>query len=385
MSLQSTYNSVKGVIADNLVSMGVNASQSDGLTTLANKILDIEPSIGGLDLDTAISLTTPTSALVGQSVVLKSKLTATYDDETVVDVDLSGVLQNATVKFYDGTTLIGTSTTGLDGVVSINYSYSTVGTHSLKAVFEGTENYDECTSSIVQVTVTAPVVGSIDLVSDKSILSYFDSDTATLTATVYDDSASALPMEDVGVYFKIGEQVIGYDVSDSNGEATCTLNSYGSGDISVTAEVGMIVSETYGIEDCYKYDSNTYTSTTTPNIPISTPNKIQIEFDFTKGANNSGAFTSIGDDTNNCLQVGLLGSGTYGFWLKHNGSNVTQQTLGSLPNGTFTTIVTYDNGSINVKINNQTFTYTYTQPLTKILQYAPWNNGNIKNIKVKAL
>lgn len=147
----------------------------------------------------------------------------------------------------------------------------------------------------------------------------------------------------------------------------------------------MVLQETYELEDCILYDTSTYTNTTSPNIPISTPNKVQVEFDFTKVSSNSGAFVAIGDDTNNCIQAGLLGSGTYGFWLKHNGTNVTQQTSSGLSNGTFHTVVTYDNGSISVVINNVTKTYTYTQPLTKILQYAPWNSGSIKNIKVKAL
>lgn len=42
MSLQETYNSVKSLIADNLTEKGVEANTTDGLTTLANKILDIE-------------------------------------------------------------------------------------------------------------------------------------------------------------------------------------------------------------------------------------------------------------------------------------------------------------------------------------------------------
>lgn len=41
MSLSSTYLSVKELLANNLTSKGVNANKNEGLTTLANKILDI--------------------------------------------------------------------------------------------------------------------------------------------------------------------------------------------------------------------------------------------------------------------------------------------------------------------------------------------------------
>ena len=42
MSLSSTYLNVKNLIATNLTSKGVSASKNDGLTTLANAILDIK-------------------------------------------------------------------------------------------------------------------------------------------------------------------------------------------------------------------------------------------------------------------------------------------------------------------------------------------------------
>ena len=42
MSLQLTYQSRKDLIASNLTSQGVTASGSEGLTRLANKILDID-------------------------------------------------------------------------------------------------------------------------------------------------------------------------------------------------------------------------------------------------------------------------------------------------------------------------------------------------------
>ena len=65
MSLSETYLSRKKLLADNLKSMGVSSvNETDGLTTLINAVLNIEPSIGGLDLDTSLVITT-TQEIIG--------------------------------------------------------------------------------------------------------------------------------------------------------------------------------------------------------------------------------------------------------------------------------------------------------------------------------
>lgn len=353
-SLQEVYVSVKGIIADNLESMGVEASSSDGLTTLAGKILDIEPSVSGLDLDTALTLSASSSTVtVNDSITLTATLTASYDDETLVNVDLSGVLQNATIKFYEGSTLKGTATTNSSGVATYIYTPTTGGSKTLKAVFDGTENfqdaestgvsitvnkiqsyisllssansivagtaltlygvlmdddneyipnasvklyngntlldtlttdsvgaytttlsnltvgsysfkttyegsdvYQNVTSSTKSITVTAaPEPDSISLTSNKSILSYADSESATLTATVLDDNNN--PLEGETVTFYNGSTSMGTATTNSSGVATKSYSSSGAGDVSFTAQVRSLVSETYELEDCYYFDPQT--------------------------------------------------------------------------------------------------------------------------------
>ena len=148
----------------------------------------------------------------------------------------------------------------------------------------------------------------------------------------------------------------------------------------------MFLQETYVLEDCEHYDTTTHnTSDESINITLQSPNSVKIEFDFTKGASGSGAFVRLGDNSDNCFQVGLLGGAKYGFWIQHNGSTVTQQMSSSLPNGTYHCEFTYEDGVATSKINNKTKTYTYNQPITKIWQYTCWNSGSMKNIKVKPL
>ena len=256
MSLSETYLSRKKLLADNLESMGVSSvDETDGLTTLINAVLDIEPSIGGLDLDTAVTISSSESSIsLGSSIVLTSKLTASYDDETIVDVDLSGVLQNATLLFKNGNTTIGTAVTDVNGVATFTYTPPSVGTLSLKTIFAGTDNFNNCESSFINVTVVAPSYDDIVLTADDSILSYYDGDSTTLRAQLMDGTSTA-SVSGVTVEFFNGSTSLGTAQTDNNGVATKTYTSTGAGDVSLKAEAdnGTLVSKTYSLEDCRDY------------------------------------------------------------------------------------------------------------------------------------
>ena len=261
MSLSETYLSRKKLLADNLKSMGVSSvDETNGLTTLINAVLDIEPSIGGLDLDTSLIITTTQEIIgLGESIILTSTLRASYDDTTVVDVDLSGVLTGATVKFYNGTTLLGTGITDLNGVATYTYTPSQLGNFTFHTVFEGTENFTNCNSNNVNITVIN-VPTSLVLQADKSILSHYDNDNCTLTATLYDNNNT--PMEGLMVVFKNEDIVLATITTNGSGVATYTYNSQGVGDVTITAEC-MNLTKTLSIEDCSYYNTNEVSRTTT--------------------------------------------------------------------------------------------------------------------------
>ena len=292
MSLSETYLSRKKLLADNLKSMGVSSvNETDGLTTLINAVLNIEPSIGGLDLDTSLIITTTQESIVlGESIILTSTLRASYDDTTVTDVDLSGVLTGATVKFYNGTTLLGTAITDLNGIATYTYTPSQLGNFTFHAVFEGTENFTSCNSNNVNITVINPPT-SLVLEADRSILSYYDNDNCVLTATLYDNNNT--PMEGLSVVFKNGDIVLATVTTDSGGVAAYTYNSQGVGDVIITAEC-MNLQETYSIEDCSYYNSAEVTRSTKNgstiydnNLAIELPTNCEISFDFWSNNSNT--------------------------------------------------------------------------------------------------
>ena len=285
MSLSETYLSRKKLLANNLKSMGVSSvDETDGLTTLINAVLNIEPSIGGLDLDTSLVITTTQESIgLGESIILTSTLRASYDDTTVVDVDLSGVLTGATVKFYNGTTLLGTGITDLNGIATYTYTPSQLGNFTFHTVFEGTENFTNCTSNNVNITViNAPT--SLILQADKSILSNYDNDNCTLTATLYDNNNT--PMEGLSVVFKNGDIVLATITTNNNGVATYTYNSQGVGDVTITAECMNLV-QTYSIEDCNYYNTAEVTRSSTngstiydTNLSQALPTNCEISYDM---------------------------------------------------------------------------------------------------------
>lgn len=391
-------------MAENLKAMGVtDASPNNGLTTLARRILDIEPSIKGLNLDISLATTTTQEIIgLGESIILTSTLRASYDDTTVVDVDLSGGLTGATVKFYNGTTLLGTAITDLNGVATYTYTPSQLGNFTFNAVFEGTENFTNCNSNNVNITViNAPT--SLVLQADKSILSNYDNDNCVLTATLYDNNNT--PMEGLSVVFKNGDIVLATIPTDSGGVATYTYNSQGVGDVTITAEC-MNLQETYILEDCNYYNEPGITLIQNDSADSSYPSdipyhhegseKYMVEFDFTMKSKFrfyylSTEVTSKGDHQNYGYGFNRDNSGNFTIATRTTITSSSRYTTG-LTNGEErrikmiidgTTVSFYDNGNL---IKTQTDSWLTTNP-PAYFSWATWTTGTVtvRNIKIKPL
>lgn len=391
-------------MARNLEVMGVtDASPNNGLTTLAGRILDIEPSIKGLNLDTSLVITTTQEIIgLGESIILTSTLRASYDDTTVVDVDLTGSLTGATVKFYNGTTLLGTGITDLNGIATYTYTPSQLGNFTFHAVFEGTENFTNCNSNNVNITVINPPT-SLVLEADKSILSSYDNDNCTLTATLYDNDNT--PMEGLGVVFKNGDIVLATITTNSSGVAEYVYNSQGLGDVTITAEC-MNVQETYTLEDCNYYNEPGITliqnDPTDTGYPSGIPyhhegtEKYMVEFDFTMKSKfriyyTNTEVTAKGDPVNY----------GYGFSRETSGSFIISTRTTTTSNSSYTTgladgeerrikmiidgttVSFYDNGNL---IKTQTNEWLTTNP-PAYFNWVTWSTGTVtvRNIKIKPL
>lgn len=141
-------------LVDRLEQMGVQGiSPTDGLTTLVDEILNINPSVGGIEFDTSIDCNASVESFeVGESFTLTGTLEADYNDTSQADVDLEGFLSGATVKIVDEEdNVLGSCTTDSNGDYSLSYTTITAGNLRIKAVFEGTEYYNECESDMIEV------------------------------------------------------------------------------------------------------------------------------------------------------------------------------------------------------------------------------------------
>lgn len=189
------------LMASNLSNKGVTANAEEGLTTLANKILDVTPFVSGLDISTTLSITTPfVTNHIWSTVVFTTQLQCFFDDLSEEDIDLSGYLEGAVIKFYRGSTLLGTSITDSNGIATFNYMPQNVGDNTIHAVFEGTDNY----SSSISRDFTITVVNEVLLTGDKNIIQA--GEVLTLTATTPD-------IENGGVI--TGQVVdVSYDIDD---------------------------------------------------------------------------------------------------------------------------------------------------------------------------
>jgi len=168
---------------------------------------------------------------------------------------ISGVLGNVTsatntqIKLYENDVLIDTLLCDSSGAFSKVITKSTAGEYKYKAVKEETGLYQRAESNIVIVTVNEAVITptSISLTSDKSVLSYYDSESAVLSALVMGSDGN--PMAEQSVVFKQGSTTLATKTTNESGVATYSYSSAGSGDVTFTAECSNL-QETYEVEDC---------------------------------------------------------------------------------------------------------------------------------------
>lgn len=273
----------------------------------------------------------------------------------------------------------------------------------LSTLSSGTDTVNGA-SMTVYTLAYASNVASVSLTSNKSILSYADSESATLSATVLDSDSE--PLEGVSVEFFKGSTSLGTADTNSSGVATKTYSSTGAGDLSFTAKVGSLVSETYVIEDCYYWNATgiSYTSTSTTDrrvlsgledvISYTPTGKFEFSFDL-QDTNNNGSkrlyLISKGQSTSTTNYYGLganEGSSNNQMVVRTTSTSISSATPKTNP-ATFKfvrdgdTVTMYHNSSVcDTKTLDWIDTYA---PYT--LSWGIWQTGTVTatNIKIKRL
>ena len=171
------------------------------------------------------------------------------------DVILTGVLLDDEQEPIVGKYVAPFGVTDSNGVFSANMGRVSVGTYNFDNVITFTD--DDYTGNTISHTIQV-VEPYIDLTSDKSILSYADGDTATLTATIHNKTVNGVTV----TFYDGNDNVIGTGTTDNTGEAVCNnrYDAQGIGDVTLKAEAsvdGSLLSKTYEVSDRIKYDDAT--------------------------------------------------------------------------------------------------------------------------------
>lgn len=216
-----------------------------------------------------------------------------------------------------------------------------------------------------------------------TILSYADRENAVFKFVVTDEEDN--PVEGYSIPYSVSGVDQTPMTTNANGEATYTYQSSGVGDTNISINC-TLVSKTYEVEDCIKYDSNTYNSKVDVNITL--PSEWEITWQSNRKSNSSSyCMLHIGQNSNNQFQCGAYGSvGINGLQECINGSWQTAQNTSNSPLNTIqNNTMKYENGVLSYSNGSETVTQTPTVSLEKLLDFNGGTNGDVKNIKLKPL
>ena len=231
----------------------------------------------------------------------------------------------------------------------------------------------------------------LELSSSKDVLSYYNSESATLTATYTEDGT---PTSGETVTMKVYDStettlldtLTVTDVGD--GTYTATYDSSGVGDVVVVAECGLL-QETYELEDLWYYNTNTYSTTTTqlnvtlPSVPFTLEYIIK-QTDTSK----SVPYLDIGDASNNRILVGQYArAGSNGLIIYKSSSTTHAYGTNTTVNADNTVWFKADGTKYYYKLNNGSVMEVNDANVTlsKLIHVESGAGGTLKNIKVKAL
>ena len=394
MTLQNDFDTLITEMEDNLQAMGVLDAEFDsstGLRGLSARILDIEPSVSGLNLETSLTIQSETEIEAGESIVISSKLNVSYDD-------LSGVLTGATINIKEGNNIIGTGITNSNGVADISISNLSLGEHILKAVFTGTENFQECESNTISINVITLDPTSININATKNILSYADStrenpQIATLTATVNPISSGRTVQ-----IFK-DDVLVATEQTDSQGQVSYEYTSQGVGDVEFEFKCES-VSENFSIRDVTKYYPNeaAIISDLTARTDVAGRTIYKKALPFTSSSNftlefkvKSWGYPSSSSDISMVVGIDLISMSDYTvrcamltynnrvasyFSMNSNFRNLTGYTTPINTDAVYKIVVTNGNNATWYKDGVPFYEYTIEKSATSYLRYDVFNSNS---------
>lgn len=232
-------------------------------------------------------------------------------------------------------------------------------------------------NAVLEIPV-GPVLKELTVTSTKDILSYYDSESATLTAT-YTENGTGVAGKTVSFTFLHGSITVETQTAttDNTGVASVSYSSKGSGDLSINVEC-MNLLETYSIEDCLKY-WETLSIQGDTSVNYSLPSNFELDFTiystkpttdpsiaYLRFNSSRGIWCGKGDSTSRVVS-----------FFENSFSQITNA------NTDYNFTLTYENGVAT--LTDGTNTQTSSQTLTKLYLFSSKGGSQLKNIKLKQL
>lgn len=325
-----------------------------------------------------LNVNAPASLIYGETLNMAGNL---------LDNDGSPIASATVVMYVDGSSTGISILTQSDGSFSISSGGGlSVGTHTFNFVYAGDSYYTNV--SLQKTVVVTQSYNSIVCSANKSILSYADNDKATLYAQLMNNGSSA-SVSNVSVTFKKGSTVLGSALTDATGLATLTdgYSSAGVGDISITATDSNFVSETFTIQDIWKYVTS-FTSWSGTS-PIFSDFTLPTDHEIIVGFNNAPNIqVACSDTSNNWIYAWNTGfNNTKTINVKNSSNQPVTTSLDFDLNKDYEYKLSLEDNTIKLYVNNVligTYTTYDTQQITRKIRI--YNNAqNVAYLKIKQL
>lgn len=228
-SLSEDIYAVGQLMADNLNSVGVSdADVDDGLTTLANKILNAS----GGKTQTILTLNTPL-------VVYTDKFNVTG----VLTDNEDNPIEGATIQLIwnDGSEHIATGATNSSGVFSFTSTDpASVSQYSFQLFFAGDNDYAQSSSSVVNVNTAKET--SVLVITSPASGAVVSTDSVAVSGTAKDNDNT--PLTGKNVYFLLNGSSAGSTTVGSDGSFSKTVSGLSAGSNSIRCDIAATTTHT---------------------------------------------------------------------------------------------------------------------------------------------
>lgn len=182
------------------------------------------PSVSLVTTETIVNPTNTTSAITTSVTPSNYAQSVTF----TCTISSSVTVNSGTVQFYDGNTAIGSPIAVVNDIAVLNYSSLLPGTHSIKAVYSGSNSINTSTSNTIsQVVNKVTPTNSLSITPNPS---YFNDGNVVVSTTL--SGAPGTPTGSV-VFFDGGTQ-IGSLVTLSSGSGSVSQSGFAGGTHSIT-------------------------------------------------------------------------------------------------------------------------------------------------------